>query len=422
MKAFATFVLLVVGVGLVLFLIRDRQKPGDAERELRRNNVFVLFAKDQIREIELVGPNGTLRLTRGADGTSKIIAPIDETSDPSEVDALLGALELANTIRVVGDSHPSMQDPMLRGSIAMGGAVVRFWVGGEAPNPEGAHYFQVEGEKVVVVGKEFVATLLRGADSYREKNLISFSMNDVERIEVGASHGERVALRAIGNERFSIEPTGLFASRSAIERMAHSFAEMRALRFLRKEDSEAGERNAPIDVQFDVRQKGRARLLIGAACPGYPEEVAVVRTSPSHIAACVPMKAIDAFRESDWVERAPLTLHFDEIEEVRIDGEKPFEAVRVGGGWRQRIPDEKELDAAHADNVASFVIHYTAARAESVAKTEPLSEGSRLTFRGHDRTETLLLLSPKAAVFREGDGALLSFGAKEAAILAPSLP
>lgn len=422
MKALAAALLFLISVGLVLFLLNDQKKPGDREREIRRENVFVRFAKDQIREIDLTGPEGRLRLSRDADGNAQIKEPFMEAADPSQVDGLLGALELATVARVVGVSHPAMDPPLLRGSISMGTLSIGFRVGGDAPSPEGAHYFQVEGEKVVVVGKEFVATLLRGADAYREKGLIRFSMNDVDRFEIGAPNGERTMFRSISPERFVLSSNGFLASRSALDQVAHALADLRAEHFLQEQEGKRAENDALIEVAFDVREKKRVRILLGGACPDHPDDVAAVRTEPLRIAACVPKNAIRAFQRTDWVERAPLTLRFDEVEEIRIDGSAPFEAVRVGGGWKERRPEEEELDSAHADRVAEFILGYTRAGAESVAKGEPSNEGTVLTFRGHDRTETLRVFKSGAKVLREADSALLTFRAKDATILAPSLP
>ena len=426
MKKIALLVLLLVAAALVAIVVRDRAEPSEVERSIRKNNVFLVFRKEDVRKIEIQGPEGAFTILRATDGSARVLSPVEDAADASRVDRLLGVLEFAAVSRTVGAAHPGMNAPIVRVTMEMGSRTLRFAMGDEAPGKAGARYFQIEGEKVIVVDKALAEALLAKADAYRERALTSIRVQEIESVSLGAPGGVRVKILAKGEGRFALD-NGFTASREAMDHVFTAFAEMSADRFLDAPALDAAERSATLEVEVSEKGGRLTRFVVAGACEGAPDRVVLARTLPTRKAMCVAKRSVEAFSlpADAWMERAPFTLRFDEMEEIRIRApaaERTFEAVRKGGGWNVRIPFEEELTPAAAEIVNAHALRLAALRGLRIDHGSPPGVVvAEATVRGHERTEKVQLFGTTAEwkLFRESDGAIITIQEGERELFLP---
>ncbi len=423
--------LLFAAAALVAVVVRDRGKPSEFERSLRKDNVFVTFRKEEIRTIEMQGPHGRVVLARTEDGHAQILEPVNEVADAHQVDTLLSAIEFATVVRAVGDTHPGLATPILTGGLTSIHGKRHFKLGDEAPGPPGSRYFQVEGEKVVVVPKSLSDSLLAKPDLYRERALASIRGAEIEKMTFGVPNGARVTLLAKGGGRFALE-SGFFASRAVVDPMLTAFADLVATSFLDEAGTVAAERSATTDVDVLVKGGAVTHLLVAGACPGRPDDVAVVRTVPKRAGFCVARQAVESLRTNPngwadaWIERAPFSRRFDEIEEVRVHSVEPratFEAVRSEGGWKVRVPFEDDLVPSLAELVSSHLMRLVAVQgAAPTHGVAPKSVVAEVELRAHEGVEKVQLFGAGAdwKLFRESDAAVLSISEADRALFFPN--
>ena len=118
--------------------------------------------------------------------------------------------------------------------------------------------------------------------------------------------------------------------------------------------------------------KERVELRVGGACPGHPEDVVVVRTAPTRVAACTGHTLAEALAAAgtDLVDPSPFFAHADEMEELRIETvgrDAPrVEIVRRGTGWSERAPEERELTSDETDSANALAVALAGARGTDV--------------------------------------------------------
>ena len=358
------FLVLAAAAATVYAYAADRGSITDGERASRPKNLFPAFRRDDVRRIELAHGAETMVLERDTADAGDVgwtmVAPVAGKVELPAVDNLLGVLDFASVVRRVDGEAPSGA-PRARGVIAMGPITYRFTLGGPAAMPEGAAYLTLDGEGTFVVGRELVAELSKGADAYRDRTIVPYLSIDLRRLEVRPGEGARggFAIDRIDDVSFRLEGSGVRASRETLDRVWGALAEIRAEAFLR--DGELGADAKPIfTVTMTPRDPSRrpGELAVFDACPGHPDNVAVVRRSPSPLAACVPKSALAGLgtRADELADARLFATRPEEVTEIRLEeGSRRLELARKGGGWHERSPSDRDLDADQADLATDLV-------------------------------------------------------------------
>lgn len=434
--------LLVVAAGTVAYAyFVDRGTASDADRAGRRQDVFPSFRVDHVSRMEIAQGSDGFVLERDPDsgpGTSAawVLSPREEYADPVAVDALLREFELATRLReVTPTAAMGLDAPRARGKVKIGALEYRFEVGADAPRPEGSAYMHVDGEPAFVVGRSLKVQLLRGADAYRDRTLVPLGAAETARLEVRGADGRRFVLERHGAS-FDVAGAGLRVSRGAAARIFTALADARAESFL--DDATANRLAAGgIAVTLTPRDQNRPtlELRIGGACPGQPDDVAVVRaTGPSRggagpatggvaspAAACTAktlVEALGAPAESlvDW---SPLYAHADEIEQLRLEAVPAglvVDLARKASGWYERAPEARDLDRDESDSANGLALALAGARAldgRRGTSAETLAVRARVTVvrTGDGASEAVELAGPAAdgttLARRVDDGAVL---------------
>lgn len=411
-----------------MWLWRDRDRVTEGERKRRENNVFVVWRRDELAKVTVAHEGETLVLERdrtaaatrgeGKEGLWRMTSPRSERADPVAVDRLLTTLEFATVARKVSDGAATGLDaPRASGTVRMGGLEVAFALGGPSPRPEGSSYFRVSDEAPIVVSKEVADLLLASSDTYRDRTVVPYLATELSRFEAKHPAGG-VTLERIDDHSFRVDEAGVLASRSAVDRLWASLAEMRAEAFPGDADVDRLTAHPVVSLKLTPKDAAKppAELVIGEACPGHPADVVILRKTPSRVAACAPHDVVSALvaDASSFVEKHPFTLRMDEIEELRLErsvagedagmlgdsgGPAPaaIEIARKGTGFHLRAPFDRDLSTAEADAASELVTRIATYEATSVARGGgPFAAVGRAIVRSGDRQQIVELGAPRA--------------------------
>ena len=433
-KHAATIVLVVLALGLVLWLWVDRDRATEGERKSRENNAFVVWRRDELTKVSIAHDGETIVLERdrpaagkgageGKEGKWRMTSPRAERADAVAVERLLATLELATVARKVGTGAPlGLDAPRATGHVWMGGLDVGFSLGGPSKTPEGSSYLRVGTEPPIVVTKEVADALLAPSERYRDRTVVPYLATELSRFE--AKHdGGAFTLERIDEQSLRVTEMGVLASRAAVERLWAALAEMRAEAFPNDADVDRLTAHPAVTLKLTPKDttKPPAELVLGDACPGHPADIVVLRRAPSRAAACAPKDVVATFLASadSLVEKHPLPLRMDEIEELRLehDGSPPLELARNGTGFHQRAPVDRDLTSAEAEAATELLTRIARSEASAVTKGGgPFQSVGRAVVRfGGDHEQILELSAPgeggKATVRRLLDDARLDVDA-----------
>ena len=410
----------------------DRHTVSKQDRAGHRRDVFPSLRADDVDRVELEHGREVLVLEREAvTGAATpahwvLTSQRRENADTAAVDMLLRELEFATRVRQVPDgatlAGAALATPRARGRIDVGPLVYRFVVGADAPRPEGAAYMSIDGEGTFVVDRSLKAQLLRGADAYRDRTIVSVVSSEIARVEVRTPDGGGFGLeRHAGGVRVS--GSMLRASRSAADRIFAALVEARADRFLDDATARQGTTTA-ITVSAAASESPLFELRVGGPCPGLPDEVVLMRTSPSWMGACTPRALVDALnvKQEALVDTSALRASADEIEQIRLEtvgSAGPLvDIARKGNGWHERAPEDRNLDedeSASANGLALALANARPVETPVAGSHERLAVHARATIvrdRGN-ATEVIELGAPAidgtVLARRLEDGAVLRF-------------
>jgi hypothetical protein len=427
--------LVALGLGLYIYVV-DRHKVSDQELGQRALHLFPVWRREDLTKIELRGEDHALVLTRepGAKGDLDflMVEPVAGQVDPVALDRLLSGLEHGNPVRRLPEEPADFGAVVVRGVLSMGSVTHRFELGGPAPTPEGARYFRLGGE-VMVVAKDIALDLMRPDETYRERTVIPYLSVALESVELARGEG-RLRLLRMDETSFRIESLGARASRKAIDRVWLAFADARAESFLNEADAVKLTEPAAVRVTLFPRDRARlpAELRFGAACPGHPDDIVVLRTSPSRLAACVPKGVLDGLSvpDVDLLDTGLFAAHEDELQDVTFTPQatlkdaRRFDLARSGTTFRLRAPEDRTLSAQEANAVQKWLSRVW----QLHGQVRPLPRSARRwgTWSMHraDGTEEGLELSLDGVtvyVTRLSDTATLVLPALAYPLLSPSL-
>jgi hypothetical protein len=442
----STIVLVLAAMVLGVWLWIDRDRVTETEKRRRENSVFPAWRRDELSRVEIAKDEETIALERdvATDSAWRLTSPRQERADQQAVERLLTTLEFAGVARNASEgAELGLSPPLVSGSLTMGGLVYRFALGGPSPRPEGSSYFRIDDHAPIVVSKELTDALLRGVDAYRDRTVVPYLSLELARFQVRSPEGS-FTLEHMADRSFRVADVGVMASREALDRVWGALGDMRAEAFLKEADAERLTKTPALTIVMTPKDPGKpaAELVVGAQCPGHPDDVVVLRRSPSRIAACAPRGALEALRAqpADLVASQPFFLRADEIEELRLDrlvgdaGALPFvskdapeviEIARKGTGWRARAPFDRDLSPEEADAASELVNRIARSAADRVVRgsTEPFVAVARARVRSGDHEEVVEIGAAEAEarvpLRRLADGARLDLGPSVARRLVP---
>lgn len=451
-------VALALGVGAYVLIV-DRGKPSSEELESRKDDLFPVFHRDELTQIDLEAGGVRATIVRRGDRDAGedlfwfVSGGSEEKADQIAVEQLLQTLEFARRIRKVEPgfdrAEAGLDNPRLKLAAKMGPDTFSVALGADAKSPRGAAFAEIAGDGVYIVSPDFVRGVLAPIDTYRSHNVLPYTSSVLSAISLDGPEGHRKFVRGPwGGFRLDGNPPGPRVNQAVFDRMLSAFASISADRFL--DDRTADAALAPPDsrISLTLEPKDAAQpaavIELGGSCPAAGKEdaapskssIVAIRRKPTRLNACVPASVLDDLRApaSAFADRKLLSAHEDELEEIVLaQGDRSLDLARQGSGWHLRKPEDRSLTAAEA---AGLVTSLLGLEGEVVANPDKKALGleppaGSLTIRTHGQGEEaqdeqkvdIGTLSPADGLvaLREQDGVALRLTGEQARSLQPSL-
>jgi hypothetical protein len=225
----STLIGAVVLVGLAGYIyFVDSKRP--LENEPVKERVFASTLSDDVEEVRIALASGTVTRAQKADGHWKIVEPLEAAADEGELSSIAGSLA---TLDIQQEVEPNAADlaryglepPRIDVSFRLKGQKEprRIQFGDKAP-AGGELYAVVPGQKrVFMVGSFLDSTFNKDTFALRDKTLLTFDRNKVDRLELTRG-AMSMAFSKSGDNWMIVKP---FAGRAdygtvegAVERLA----------------------------------------------------------------------------------------------------------------------------------------------------------------------------------------------------------
>lgn len=357
-----------LAAGTALLVVVTDEQPTTLELESRAKNLLPSFSRDDFRSLSVKTARASFALeprTATASGGTRYELRADGTheADPEAVEALLRTLELAGFVRRLEAGEEDrvalgLDEPRGELELAFKRSSAQLLIGKEAKTPAGTSYVEVRegGSKpsVYLVRSSFVGEILVESDALRVRNLLPYSLSELEQIrwQDGAT---TIQVRRAGGPDF-LGADGKRVSRSAVERLGLELARAKSVRFIEPSKASAALQADPALLTVQVTPRAGKPLVafrVGGQCPEDPALEVLLRSAPNASAECVPGGVRQIFREtaSALRDESPFALRTDEVEGLRIErGEKALELTRHESAFKLLAPSAAgvELEAGNA--------------------------------------------------------------------------
>jgi len=404
-----TAVLFVIAAALASFVYfyEIQGEPARVKAKAAEKRLFPSVEQADISSISLKASGGPeIRLERH-DGHWRITAPIDFVADTFAADGVASAITQLMNDSVI--DHPEPPDVY---GFRSDGPEVRFTAGGVekvlhigSTTPVGSNtYASVGGDdRVYTVATYQLSSFKKGVDEFRDKRILDFDPDAVDRVTIRWPEAKVVVVRSDGKWQM-VEPIETLADADTVEQLLTSLSFLRAAGFVDEPgpDEKTGLASPQFAVELELRSdtEGAEPKTVRLAVGGVDE-------SGSHRFARGALKSLylisneslDGFPrrvvdyrdrrlsefDADAAKRIELGFHTSagETVDVRID--------RKDGAW---VSDGKPVRSEPIDALVDALSHL---RAHDIV-AERLGP-DELAAMGLDPAKLVLLVYPA------GDGA-----------------
>ena len=346
--------LLALALGSLGVVWLTRETATTAELSARKNKLLPSFDKDKVSRLRLAQGERKLTLVRSKDdgGDFRIVEPWNERADVATVQQLLGALDLASSLRSVDGVSPNqagLDRNALTIELEIAGKSAKIRLGGPAPTPSGARYAEVTTEaatRLYVVTQGVASELGIELDKLRETRLLDYGRSEIAKIELQAPSGN-VVLEQREHAAFfvALEGGAELANRELTDRLLTALSRLTSEQFVEPEQARAAFKTDNVVVKLDLFDKSvpPITLTLGGGCPKAPELSLLLREQPGKPgrAGCLPNDIAAAlhFTTAELRLAGPFAARADEIEELKlVRGSQKLELARKDSAFVMRAP------------------------------------------------------------------------------------
>ena len=252
-------------VGYIYYLNRDESTEDETKR------AFAGVNAENIEEVQIKSADGETSRAQKVDGTWKLVEPIDAAADAGELSSITSGLASLDIQREVDENAADVSQYGLEparievGFRTSGSKELRRILLGERTPTGGDLYARFPDQKRVFLVSSFVeSTFDKNTFALREKNIVKFDRDKVDRVEVVAGD-RKVVLTKSGTEWRVVEPfaaRGDFAAvEGALERL--SSAQMEGITDPEDGDLKKLRLDPPIASFSAIAGSSRTTLLLG---------------------------------------------------------------------------------------------------------------------------------------------------------------
>jgi hypothetical protein len=347
-------VIVALALGTLGVVWATRDAPTTGELLARKHKLLGVWDKAGVSRIRLSRGGRQLELVRdasaGVEGDFRIVKPWQERADIATVNALLGSLDLATSLRSaegVDRKLAGLTQPLLEISLEMSGTTHVLRLGALAPSHAGARYLETtsggEPPRIVLVSAGLVAELDVPFEKLREPRLLSVEQRELASLTITHATGKVEVVQA----RPAADPSGTtffvqrsggreLANRDALFRILTALSRLVTPQFVEPEQARAliAKDVTSIRVKLELIAKAGLpiTLSLGGACPSAVEQRLVLKETPQEAprAGCMPADIVEALRavERDVVLETPFAARVDEVKSIHISSERHVKEAR----------------------------------------------------------------------------------------------
>jgi hypothetical protein len=370
--------LVLAGLSAYIVLV-ERKKPAEEESRLGPK-VFAVKA-DAIDEITVKSAAGERTSLRKAGGSWQITSPVSAPADEAEVAGIVSGLAMVDITRTV-DENPAdlgqygLAEPRVEVAFRAGGAAQQRLLIGDKTATSGDLYAKLPGQKkVFLISGSYDASFNRGTFDLRQKTVIAFDRDKVDRLTLKSKDAE-VELRRAAGEWTIDKPYRAAADYGTVEGLLGRVltAQMKSIVAEQAGDLKPYGLDQPEMSVVVGMGSAQATLILGAKTDAgalYAKDLArpLVFTVDAALLQDVKKPADDLRRKDVFEFRA---YNATAIQVTRGAATLAFEKVRgegkdAGEKWRQVKPATRDVDAAAFD---TFLTKLANLRAQSFIAAE----------------------------------------------------
>lgn len=362
-----TAIVAVLLGGYIYFYEREPLEEDDSETEA----VFDIESED-IEEIEIQRAEGEdLKLKKEGDSW-KIVSPIEARADTSEVETLTGNIADLERQRVVaeGDSIQladfGLAEPEIevrvRYRTQQSDTPTGLLLGDETPTGTN-RYAKLDGEdQVFVISSYLRSNFDKKAWDLRDKKVLEFSADDVEKIVLGRPDGDLVLAKA-SEDRWNVSSPGFCrADRYKASSLVSRFETAKMEEIVSESGADADLEEyglAQPTYQVNIQLKGgiSAKLLVGHE----KESRFYARNPDRDLVYLIASSLVDDIKKDASEYRSKRLFEYAtyKVEKVQIEpGEGPtrvIEKTKEGEDeeemWVESAPESRDLDRAKVEDL-----------------------------------------------------------------------
>lgn len=232
-----------VALGVFIFFV-ERHRPTTDARLERADRLFQELDGDTIVALELETSHGPILLAK-TDDEWRLVEPLGYPADAAVVKTLIDAIANLDVERTlpVGEVAPGdygLDAPDLGVTLVDSrGGRFSLAVGDEAPLGSNRAVLRGNEEAIILVPGFFVASLDKGADQWRSRDVVDLLEHDLESVEIETAE-DRIRVEQVGGRWQLREPLADLADPDQIRSLISELNTLRVSEFL-SDDVDGGE-------------------------------------------------------------------------------------------------------------------------------------------------------------------------------------
>lgn len=378
-KSLLVLVVVLAGLGAYIYFVESKKPEGG---ETSAGPKVFDVKPDAIDELTVKAANGDRTTLKKVNGAWQITAPVAAPAEEAEVSGIvtnLASLESGRTI----DENPKdlsqfgLAQPRVEVAFKTAGGKEQRLLVGDKTATQGDIYAKLPaGKKVFLISSSFDATFNRNTFDLRNKSVLTFDRDKVDRVEVQHGTAETSLVRAGADWKIE-KPVQAPADFGTVEGLIGRLqsAQMKGITAQEAADLKTYGLDKPAATFTAVQGSSRATLLLGGAAESgtvYAKDASrpMIFTVESSLLDELKKPAGD-LRRKDLFEFRPFNATALEI--VRGKDTLAFEKVKGQGKeaeekWRQTKPTTRDVDSAAME---TFLGKLSNLRAQSFVDAGP---------------------------------------------------
>lgn len=226
-------VTILLALGAYVYFVEFAQQRAEAEKKK-----LLVFDQEAVSAVTLTYPDRTLQLKRDTDGNWRITAPLEAKADPTTVTNLVNAIANVEVTRILEDITQDqdlygLKTPVAKVAVALkdGTTLPLIAIGKDTPVGFSV-YVQKEGDaRIFLTPQSFRLGMTKEVKDLRDKTIIAFETEDVNRVEITAP--DTAIVLSKGDAGWTLEkPMSTRADEAQVRSFLSSVRGMRAQDFI----------------------------------------------------------------------------------------------------------------------------------------------------------------------------------------------